>query len=1024
MVGLGSVPPGAPGSDGGPTAGSAGASKKTTAPFTAQDGDGPRKKKPASMVGLGTDAGATDLSASDSVRAPSAGAPLDDIRPGGEDEGAAAIGRVKLQKVPASSVASSSPSSPPARGALPLAAHSGRQSRPPGDIFNTVVSVLVVDRAASQARIRSMLPQERFEIVAAADPEEALRLSRSVAPDLVLIDREVAQRDGAELIARLRSDPLTDLVPIALLYDGDEDLDADELREMGADAQIRRDGLEEKLVGRLESLTAVAGSYPSVSAFGEATLEEVAQRLAREIQRGIVDAAVEGRRLRIPLGRGSDLLAAAWSTIAKVRAELTEASDGQVRFRDAGGRGGPAFVSLVADGSRAAAEDELDPVSLAGVRIIVADDDPAVVWFFAGLFREEGAVVVEVEDGLEALEAARAKRPDLIVSDILMPRMDGLMLCRQLERDPALAEVPVILISWKEDFLQRMRELRAGASGYLRKEAASGQILQRVREVLRPRLRLENQLDGTGEVRGRIEGIGVIPLLRAVARLRSDARIAVRDAWNLYEIDIREGSLKDVTRTATDGSFARGRRALTQLLGVTAGRFAASPSDTAIRPSLPDGDSDSLLAEAAAELGAFVDAVSGKGLAAVGRIRFDGDVAAAFARTSPSAQRAVAEALMEGARPRDLLVSGEFAPHVVEEALVDLARRGAVVAVEGPQGEDLVAVARRERGGAQAHVPPSALVHPGGRTEDLDGSDPEPSLFDAPTNAPPSALGEATRDSVVGLASASADEDDADPALPLEPPTTEVENVVPADSDMLIIGEVKPPPRPPKRAPRVDAVGEREGATPGSEVPTPADEVAAKSSTVLDDAPTTVKPSPASVTVEAQASSQSDEGGGMGVVGWLLLIALCGVVGYFGYNFWRAHQVSDRAPEPAQLPLAEPEVPSEPERTEEVDEVSEPASAAEAAGLGFGETVDEVLAVGVEVGEGEGLLVVQAADSGEAVEVLLRDAGDERALGEAPVRIALPEGRHRLLFRRGEREQFRYLFVGQGQTRVVDPDTM
>jgi hypothetical protein len=67
---------------------------------------------------------------------------------------------------------------------------------------------------------------------------------------------------------------------------------------------------------------------------------------------------------------------------------------------------------------------------------------------------------------------------------------------------------------------------------------------------------------------------------------------------------------------------------------------------------------------------------------------------------------------------------------------------------------------------------------------------------------------------------------------------------------------------------------------------------------------------------------------------------------------------------------------------------------------------------------------VREADSGEEVEVLLRDGDEDRELGTAPVSLALPEGRHRLLFRRGEREQFRYLYVGAGQTRVVDPDTM
>ncbi len=978
----------------------------------------PAKKSPKkTMVGVGV------AKPEGSARSP-APATTDDTRRPSEPSPSAgkAIGRVKLKKAPASEARR--PSQPPP-GSFTAARH-GKESRPQtaGDVFRTVVSILVVDRAASQARIRAALPKERFEVVAAADPEEALRLSRSVAPDLVLIDQGLARSSGSELIARLRSDPLTDLVPIALLYDEDDALDADELREMGADAQIRREGIEEKLEARLESLTAVAGAFPSAAAFGEATVEEVADRIAKEIHRGIVDAAVEGKRLRIPLGEGSDLLAAAWATIAKVRAELAEASEGQVRFRDASGRGGPAFVSLVAEGARAAAADELEPVSLEGVRIVVADDDPAVVWFFAGLFREEGAVVVEVEDGVAALDAARRKRPDLIVSDILMPRMDGLMLCRHLERDPALAEVPVILISWKEDFLQRMRELRAGASGYLRKEAASGQILQRVREVLRPRLRLENELAGEGEVRGRVEGIGIIPLLRAVARLRNDARITVRDAWNLYEVDVRGGELQDVTRTATDGSFARGRRALTQLLGVTAGRFTAAASDSAIRASLPGGDSDSLLAAAAAELGALVDAVTGKRLARVGTLIFDEDVAAAFARTSPPAQRAVVEALMNGTLPRDLLVGGEFEPHVVEEALLDLSRRGAVVAVHGLEDEDLVAEALEERGGAELvaeqtglEVPASAVVMP--------GDDDEAALLAAPTNEPPPELGELFRAEPVELASPPKDEASEDDDRILE-----------VDDAMIAPPPVVPPPKPPKRKPRLVedepkdeplTLADLEAAdtmpAPASddhEAPTkaPALDVAALSSDEVEP--------PAALAPAAEEDEEDEASGGLGVLGWLMAAALCAVVGFFGWKAYQAQQAADgTVVEPEELPVADPGVdPVEPPALAEPEEPEEPASNAEAAGLGFGETVDEVLDRDVQVAEGEGLLVVEESDAGETVEIFLRDGENERELGSAPLSIALPEGRHRLLFRRGEREQFRYLYVGAGQSRVVDPDTL
>ncbi|HEX7480961.1 MAG TPA: response regulator, partial [Polyangiales bacterium] len=65
---------------------------------------------------------------------------------------------------------------------------------------------------------------------------------------------------------------------------------------------------------------------------------------------------------------------------------------------------------------------------LQGRRVLVADDDPAVLWSFAGLLREAGAQVLEATDGRQALELARLKRPDVVVSDILMPKIDGFAL--------------------------------------------------------------------------------------------------------------------------------------------------------------------------------------------------------------------------------------------------------------------------------------------------------------------------------------------------------------------------------------------------------------------------------------------------------------------------------------------------------------------------------------------------------------------------------------------------------------------
>jgi hypothetical protein len=86
--------------------------------------------------------------------------------------------------------------------------------------------------------------------------------------------------------------------------------------------------------------------------------------------------------------------------------------------------------------------------------------------------------------------------------------------------------------------------------------------------------RLEAQLEQPGEVRGRVERVGLTALIHMVAHKRGNARIMVRDAWNLFEIDMRNGHMVDLTRTAVDGSFARGPSALPQLIGVTSARFS------------------------------------------------------------------------------------------------------------------------------------------------------------------------------------------------------------------------------------------------------------------------------------------------------------------------------------------------------------------------------------------------------------------------------------------------------------------
>jgi CheY-like chemotaxis protein len=603
--------------------------------------------------------------------------------------------------------------------------------RPMGSTGPAVAHVLVVGPPALRDQVARALPEDGYEVVGDSDPENALRLARSSAPDAVVASASVVLDDDLAFVSRLRSDPLTDFVPVVAAVPGAAAADDEALARAGADALIAEPVAADALTAQLDRVTQGLTSPGSIPALGEATPREIAHRLSQEIERGLVDALEVGGSVKVPVGDGSEVLAAAWAAISRVRAHVARRSEGAVRYRDTAARGGPALLALLdddADSGQPADEVGADPyvppgvdprlvdeVDLRGRRVLVADDDPSVLDFFAGLLEDAGCSVVRARDGQEALDAARRARPDVVLSDILMPRVDGLGVCREVRRDPALADVPVILISWKEDFLQRMRELQAGASGYLRKEASGARILAKVRQVLRPRARLETQLRAGSEVRGRLEGIGIVPLLRTVAGEWVDARVVVRDAFHLFEVDLRGGELADATRTAVDGNFARGARVLPQLLGSTAGRFTATKGRGSHRPTVA-GSLDGTLRRAMTQLTSVVDAVSGTALPQAAQVRFDEDVVAALLQASPERTRQLVEWLEGDKGPRDLLMEGLVAPQVLESDLVDLARRGAIAEVQGPLGEDRIEAARvaRERAAELAPTADRSLAgqHP------------------------------------------------------------------------------------------------------------------------------------------------------------------------------------------------------------------------------------------------------------------------------------------------------------------------
>ncbi|WP_067500342.1 SpoIIE family protein phosphatase [Actinoplanes sp. TFC3] len=115
------------------------------------------------------------------------------------------------------------------------------------------------------------------------------------------------------------------------------------------------------------------------------------------------------------------------------------------------------------------------------VRLLVADDNADMRDYLTRLLRSAGHDVQTVADGQAALEAARVQKPDLIVSDVMMPRLDGLQLVAAVRADPRTAGTPVLLLSARAGQEESIEGLEAGADDYLVKPFSSAELLARVR---------------------------------------------------------------------------------------------------------------------------------------------------------------------------------------------------------------------------------------------------------------------------------------------------------------------------------------------------------------------------------------------------------------------------------------------------------------------------------------------------------------------------------------------------------------
>ncbi len=228
------------------------------------------------------------------------------------------------------------------------------------------------------------------------------------------------------------------------------------------------------------------------------------------------------------------------------------------------------------------ARTSLRPVLGAGKRLIVADDDATQLKLARYRLGRLGFEVQAVSDGVEAVEAARTARPDAIVTDALMPRLDGFGVCLQVRKDPTLADVPVVLVT--SSYLEAAdRELaaRVGADAYVVRTADLADVIAALDGIFRKGTPRRACGAATPAVAGEVDLVRSQRALQQLERqvtvnsglmqrcstLSAELSILTTVADALVEMRDVEGALRDILANCLDVAGAARGAIYTRELG-------------------------------------------------------------------------------------------------------------------------------------------------------------------------------------------------------------------------------------------------------------------------------------------------------------------------------------------------------------------------------------------------------------------------------------------------------------------------
>ena len=117
-------------------------------------------------------------------------------------------------------------------------------------------------------------------------------------------------------------------------------------------------------------------------------------------------------------------------------------------------------------------------------RILLVDDEPSIVKMVGKRLEVEGFDVLTAGDGQEGLRRAQADAPDVIILDLMLPKLNGYEVCTMLKQDTRYQNIPIVMFSAKAQDKDEKLGLECGADGYIRKPFKAQELLEKIRSLL------------------------------------------------------------------------------------------------------------------------------------------------------------------------------------------------------------------------------------------------------------------------------------------------------------------------------------------------------------------------------------------------------------------------------------------------------------------------------------------------------------------------------------------------------------